>query len=119
MFNPAMHIINNSDTRGTGYADDLILLRSGYSKDKSIQIIQNTLNKLTQWGKTCGLVFNPDKTVVTYFTKKKSDLPEQCVKMGDKNIPYSDSFKYLGVTIDNKLTWKIHRDNVLQKAKWN
>ena len=31
VFDPAIHIINNENTQGTGYADDLILLRAGYS----------------------------------------------------------------------------------------
>ena len=39
--------------------------------------------------------------------------------MDGKKIEYSNSFRYLGVTIDNKLSWKEHRENVIKTAKGN
>ena len=118
-FNPAMEIVNsNPNIKGIGYADDLLLLKSGYKTSKTVQDIQNTLNKLITWGKTCGLYFNPDKTIVVYFGKNKTD-PEEKLMMNNKAIPYSKTFRYLGVTIDNKLSWEPHRTNIIQQAKGN
>ena len=53
---------------------------------------------LSLWGKKCGLT----KTVV-HNQKKYEDK-----KMDGVQIPFSDSVKYLGVTLDNKLSWKPH-----------
>ena len=61
-------------------------------------------------GKKCGLTFNASKTVVLLFTKssvtRKKYEGKKLIKMDGQQIPFSDSVKYLGVTLDNKLTWK-------------
>ena len=94
-------------------------MASGYKIHTTTQKIQNILNKLSEWGKTHGLTFNADKTVAVFFTKNKHTKPDSHVYMDGKKIEYSNSFKYLGVTIDNKLSWKDHRENVLKTAKGN
>ena len=43
-FNPAIEIINSSNTTGFGCADDLIVLRHGYKTDASIKALQTVLN---------------------------------------------------------------------------
>ena len=118
-FNPAMEIINNEHTTGTGYADDLILMASGYKHSTTMQKLQQVLNKLTTWGKTHGLQFNAAKTVAVYFTQSKHSNPDVHITMEGKAIEYSSSFKYLGVTIDNKLSWREHRESVIKTAKNN
>ena len=70
-----MEIINNENTTGTGYADDLILMASGYKTSTTTLKIQKVLDKLSEWGKTHGLKFNADKTIAVFFTKSKTENP--------------------------------------------
>ena len=42
------------------------------------------------------------------FTKKHVNLENKFIKMGNDNINCVSSLKFLGVTIDNKLTWHEH-----------
>ena len=59
-----------------------------------------------------GLTFNASKTVVLLFTKssltRKKYIDKKLIKMDGQEIPFSETVKYLGVTLDNKLTWKTH-----------
>ena len=86
-----------------------------------MKTIQAVINELITWGKEYGLKFNPDKTVVVIFHKrqiKEIQMPDKLV-MGGKGIEFSTTMKYLGVTLDEKLTWRSHLDNVLKTCKSN
>ena len=74
------------------------------------------LNELTEWGKTCGLTFNPEKSVVVIFTRRRKKPPFQ-LKIDGKPIEFSNSVRYLGVTLDSKLHWTPHIEDKITKAK--
>ena len=64
-------------------------------------------------------MFNASKTVVVLFTKnrlKESDYPNKLLVSGNP-VAYSNSAKYLGVTLDSKLTWTEHFNAQLKKCK--
>ena len=71
--------------------------------------------------KKCGLTFNANKTVVLLFTKssviRKKYEDKKLIKMDGQSIPFSETVKYLGVTLDNKLTWKTHIDEKTTACK--
>ena len=62
---------------------------------------QKVVNDLIAWGHSCGLKFNPDKTVRIIFTKAKNitKYPNKYI-VGGKNVDFSATTKYLGVTLD-------------------
>ena len=60
------------------------------------------------WFRSTGLGVNPDKTEVMVFTRKyKWDKTCQLTLNG-KALKLSKEVKYLGVTMDSKLTWGKH-----------
>ena len=122
VFDPAVCIVNEKKTiTGFVYADDVIIARAGYNPEASMKDIQHTINKLIKWGKTCNLEFNPEKTVVVIFNKQKihpNNYPTK-LNIGGKAVPFSDTMRYLGVTLDSKLEWDIHRNNIIRTAKQN
>ena len=71
VFDPALSLINNDNTTGFGYADDLIILRGGLNANTSINQLQVSINRLITWGAKCKLQFNSNKIKVVLFNKKK------------------------------------------------
>ena len=85
------------------------------------QLVKRVVIDLSQWDKKCGLTFNASKTVVLLFTKsnvvRKKYEGKKLKKMDGQQIPFSDSVKYLVVTLDNNLTWKPHLEKKQQPTK--
>lgn len=115
-FNEAINIINSGNIVGTGYADDCSALLGGRQTHNMVDAMQSMLERLIQWGLTCNLRFNPQKTVVVMFTRSKRDFTRQ-IRMDGHLIPYSTSAVYLGVTLDYRLFWTEHIKLKIQKAK--
>ena len=61
--------------RAVGYADDLLLLITGIDAGSMRDLMQDALDRVTRWGQTNGLSFNPLKTQCVLFTQKR----KQCL----------------------------------------
>ena len=119
-FNEAINIINQFGALGIGFADDCCILLHRENIDHAMCLIQRIVDQLIRWGETLGLTFNPTKTVCIMFTRatdKTIKYPKRLLKIGGKEVPLSTDTRYLGVYIDSKLTWNIHFDIVVKKAK--
>ena len=81
-----------------------------------LRSMQVMLNRLVAWGRTKGLEFNSTKTVVILFGKGRLQPPFR-LEIDNAEIPFSDTVKYLGVVLDKKLTWAVHIDSKITKAK--
>ena len=115
-FDYAIKIINRHNIEGNGYADDCSALYGGPRLDHAIARLQKMLDELTAWGKTCGLRFNPEKSVAVVFSRRHKIPPRNLVIDG-KEIAYQNEVKYLGITLDRKLHWTKHIDDKIGKAK--
>ena len=115
-FDYAIQIINRYNIEGNGYADDCAALAGGPRLDHILKRLQKMLDELTAWGKTCGLSFNPDKSVAVLFTRRRKTAPFN-LKIDGKEIPYQKQVKYLGITLDSKLYWTTHIDDKIKKTK--
>ena len=100
------------------YADDTALL----TRNKDITLItdelQNGLNLITSWFKANKLGLNLSKTKSILFTSRR--LPFRNfnldIRSDNTQIESTDTFKYLGITLDRYLTFENHADNIIKKV---
>ena len=77
--------------------------------NNSISILQHKINLLTKWGNTCGLTFSPTKSVPIIFRPNSKILhPPRKLKIYGNSLEYSHTTRYLGVILDDRLTWTAH-----------
>ena len=111
-----MEIINRYGINGNGFADDCGAVLGGTHLSHILKNLQKMTDELTQWGNGCGLKFNESKTVVVHFTRRKKKNPFE-LKVNGTPVPFSDTVKYLGVTLDSKLHWTSHIQEKIVKCK--
>ena len=96
------------------YADD-VLLYSTISTPDDCHQLQADLNTLEQWAKKWNMIFNPSKCEFLRVTIKANPIPMSYYIQNEKikEVPHA---KYLGVTIDQHLTWNEHIRQITAKA---
>jgi hypothetical protein len=111
--------LNNTKTRCKAFADDGALITCNKKLSEAMKDAQKAINVSIEWAKEMGVEFSVEKTVVMLFTKKRASLYQMPSKLQlyGKEIPFSKTAKYLGVTLDDKLSWKPHIENKTKKAK--
>ena len=90
------------------FADDTNLFFSGKNIDYLEQTINTELDRITLWLKANKLSLNIKKTQFMMFSGFKKNKPS--IKLNIEGEPISETIKskFLGVIIDNKLSWKDH-----------
>ena len=96
------------------FADDCLVYSSG-SDDKHVQVLQKDLKKLEEWQERWKMSFNPSKCSTMRISYRKNPPTSQFIFCGQE-LQQVDSHPYLGVEIDNKMTWSVHIKNVINKA---
>ena len=77
--------------------------------------LQKDLDNLASWEKKWQMQFHPQKCSVLRITRKKTTQIHE-YQLHSHIFKSENSSKYLGVTIDNKLCWNDHIDNICNKA---
>ena len=97
------------------FADDLVILAEGNDTDIIWQRTQHTIKTIEKWCESKGLNISALKTKTILFTWNKKWSLRPIVVGGETIIP-TDSVKFLGVTLDNKLNFNKHIDKITNKA---
>ena len=96
------------------FADDSALYRK-ISSPMDHNILQNDLNNLQVWEKEWSMEFHPQKCQLLRVTRKRQpSLFDYSIH--NQNIMSTENAKYLGVNINDKLSWNNHIYSITQKA---
>ena len=100
------------------YADDTCVLLNGKHLDELIVLINKELNLLFTWLQANKQSHNGQKTYYIIFHRARIKLTDYSsnIVMGDSIITATNEIKYLGVIIDNKITWIPHITYVKNKV---
>jgi len=96
------------------YADDVILYRVIHSEE-DCHHLQQDLQTLQEWATKWDMSFNIQKCEFLRITNKINSIRFQ-YKLNSEVIREATHSKYLGVTIDSKLSWSQHIREVISKA---
>ena len=96
------------------FADDSVIYRSIDTNNDHLAL-RDDLARLDQWASTWQMTFKPEKCYVMSITNKRS---ASVFQYSLKGVPLQtvSSWPYLGVEIDNKLTWTPHLNKVIRSA---
>ncbi len=101
------------------FADDTSLYYSSDNLAVIQQKIQQDMDCIDEWLKENQLVLNVKKSKVMLIgTWQRLKNHRIIVKVGDDELEQVTKYKYLGVTIDDRLQWDRHLDTVMTKARY-
>ena len=93
------------------FADDTNLFFSHTNPNTLVEIVNSELEKIIQWIRANRLSLNLQNTKYILFSNSIDSLPTDLV-FDDTPLEKVSHSKFLGVIIDNKLSWKVHIDNI-------
>jgi len=96
------------------FADDCVIYRE-INSDRDHTLLQEDINTLDTWQNTWQMKLHPDKCFVMRYThKRKPKLYDY--KLGSHVLAETNNHKYLGVTLNNQLSWSQHIQYSASKA---
>lgn len=124
---PILYLFYNADlidvcnqepnTMSTGYIDDVAILTWGRTTEETCNTLSRVLGKAQHWANTHASIFAPDKFQLTHFTRSFTRIDtSRALQTELGEVKPKATCKYLGLTMDAKLRWKEHIEEIRQKA---
>ena len=98
------------------FVDDIVLDYSHHDPQVVGTTLSTAISELADWLQDIGLVLNSAKTQVMCIQPRGEQRGIPPISCHDQPLAVTANAKYLGVTIDNGLTFEQHVDTVQQKV---
>jgi len=115
IYTKGLEKIKRDGVEVVAYADDSYVICSARSKAELVSLANTTINEHLDWLKQVGMVVNPDKTELVFFTKQENERIE--LTYNDLKLVSADSMNVLGITFDHALTWNHQLKCAIQKCQ--
>ena len=120
---PLLYILYANDisftikvTKFAFYADDTVFYSSSKDVEKAIARIQRHLDRLLTWCSENGIYINPAKTKYMIFSSRELKGPHKQLTVHGTPLEQFQTFNYLGVVLDQHLTFNNHAKHVIQRV---
>jgi hypothetical protein len=113
-----LYINDTPQTIGVNLAlitDDTCLYATERKEGYVSRKVQRGLNSMSAWCERWNIKINGGKTHAIYFTRRRRP-PDSILTLNGRNIPFVNSVKYLGVIFEERMTWRLHIENIEAKA---
>lgn len=99
------------------FADDIAIFSRASHLPDCIVSIQSSLDAVSSYLKARGLSVEPSKSDLVIFSRKVFNPAPPSVQINSVPVSGSLQAKFLGITLDFRLTWHPHLSNILSKLK--
>ena len=100
------------------FADDTSTYLTGDNLDNIELIYNNELENVSKWLSANKLSLNVSKSNMVLFRSRNQKVDKDiCIKINNEQIKEKECTKYLGVYIDNQLSWKNQISNIKIKLE--
>ncbi|CAG9854009.1 unnamed protein product [Phyllotreta striolata] len=97
------------------FADDTVFIYSEKDQETLQSKINNDLETFSSWLCANKLLLNEEKTVYIQFNYKRRNHAQLQIVINNQEIKKVRQHKYLGLVVDEKLSWNEHIDNIFKK----
>jgi hypothetical protein len=99
------------------YADDTAIIATSRKPTVLVSYLEPYLNDLQRWLSESGIVINVFKSTAIIFGRAgRRFIQPRPVTLFGEPIEWVETTRYLGVTLDKRLTWSPHTDQVRKKT---
>jgi hypothetical protein len=88
------------------FSNDTVVMASGENVGNSTRKLQSAVSKVIIWTRKWRIKLNESASVHIDFTNTK--IRQQPIFINGTKVPYANTAKYRGMTLDAKLQWKEH-----------
>ena len=98
------------------FADDAVMYNSNVNPEALEKELQEDLTSVSNWLNNNELTINIKKSKVMTFNTRTKKTGNINLQINRQNLDIVDSYKYLGLIIDDKLSFQKHFYNVAGRA---
>jgi hypothetical protein len=89
------------------FADDSNIIIKGKNLTETTEILNTELLSISDWFKANKLKLNASKTSCMLFSKNKNkNTNEICIKLDGERLAFKKTVQFLGISIDENITWE-------------
>ena len=98
------------------FADDVAIWATGRDVYIIEEIVQQSLDYVSDWCKKWGLTLSPEKSAAVLYRSSRKRKSHVLLKIDGKAVSQEENFKFLGVNLDETLSFKWHMKEIQQKC---